>query len=79
LFAYDWDNCIILHPYNNEPSIFVSSREKWLKDGKAGERNQELQVYLPMPDSDKLTSGVMPDAGKEWYNECINHPKWPLK
>jgi hypothetical protein len=71
LFSLDWTDCYILHPYKDDWVLFSCSREKWLNEGKAEEKNQEMQVYMEIKDYEKLSLESLPQGGLEWLDRCL--------
>ena len=72
LFALEWKECFVLHFIEEETCVFVSSRDEWLKDGRPGEQNQELQVFMEVPDYRRLSMEMLPQAALDWYGKCAN-------
>ena len=71
LFSLEWDSSVILHFSDDEPFVFLASRGEWLVNGKAGHRNQEVQVFMETPDYRRMMVSMMPDGGKEWLFKCV--------
>jgi hypothetical protein len=72
LFAVEWQACCILHWCDEQPFVFMSGHDEWLKEGHAGEQKQELQVFLKVPDHRRLPLAVLPLPAVDWYGKCSN-------
>ena len=72
LFTLDWDTSIILHFVGGAPYLFIASREAWLNEGNATERNEELQVFLSVPNYNKLPTSMLPDMASDWLKACMD-------
>jgi hypothetical protein len=72
LFAIEWDSCVILHQYGDRVFVFITSREEWEHNAFPGHQNQELQVFMEVPDYRRLPCGVMPDGSTEWFKACLS-------
>lgn len=75
LFALEWDTCVILHFFNEEPYIFVSSREEWMALCVPGQQNEELQVFLNVPDFRRMPASLIPEYGKSWLKQCVEYKR----
>ena len=71
LFALEWDSSVILHFYEGKPYIFIASREEWMSMSVPGQQNEELQVFMQVPDYRRLPLSMIPQAGASWLEECI--------
>jgi len=72
LFTLDWDTSIILHFVGDTPYLFIASRDVWLNKGIATERNEELQVFLNVPDYEKLPTTRLPEMASDWLKACMD-------
>ena len=72
LFALEWESSVILHFFNGKPCIFIASREEWMAVGEPGQRNQELQVFMEVPDHRRLPTSMVPASGALWLAGCVS-------
>jgi len=70
LFALEWKASVLLHFMDGKPYLFIISREEWIAQGRCGHENEELQVFIEMPDHRRLTAAVIPWCAGDWMNEC---------
>lgn len=75
LFALDWHTSVILHFFENEPFVFMASRGEWLSSSIPGQQNEELQVFMQVPDYRRLDMSVIPASGKEWAEHCVEYKR----
>ena len=72
LFALEWNAAIIAHNINGVQHIFVASRDEWMKNGRAGHQNEELQVFMEVPDWRCISVPDLPvgDDVRAWLARC---------
>lgn len=73
LFAEDleWDCSVVLHFIEDEPRLFIISKEEWKKFGTLpSQQSEELQVFIEMPDERSLPIAMIPKGGLGWLQEC---------
>ena len=75
LFALDWTSCVILHFFDDEPYIFISSREEWMALCVPGQQNEELQVFLNVPNFRRMPARLVPAGGKDWLEQCLMYKR----
>jgi hypothetical protein len=73
---WEWKTCIILHMVNGVPFVFFSGRDVWLKEGKVGIEEREIQIFLNMERHQdvplSLAAMVMDKPVVEWANRCVD-------
>jgi len=72
LFSFqEWEASVILHHMNGKPYIFIISREEWMANGRCGHQNEELQVFIEVPNVRRLPVDILPPQYERWLQECL--------
>jgi len=71
LFALEWDTCVIAHFIDDQPYLFIASREEWMASSVPGQQNEEVQVFMQAPDYRRMPKSMIPESGENWLDDCI--------